>query len=146
MAGPYKYSPSAGSKISVSINAAMTEIKGAEAIPEFGAEKGTYEVTAISDVAKFFGDDLPDYGEVTLTGTLDTTDPGQARLNASSAVAGVVDSFSVQFAKPPGGTTGALGTFSGLVLSYKPSAAKGAAQKFTSKVKLTGAVNWTAAI
>jgi hypothetical protein len=145
MAGPYKYSPSAGSKIEIQINANYVPIAGCEAIPEFGAEKGTYEVTAINDVAKYFGDDLPDYGEITLTGTADTTDPGQARLMSSSGTAGVVDSLRATFAKPPSGTAGAIGTFSGLVLSYKLAATKGKAQTFQSKVKLTGAVNWTAA-
>lgn len=146
MAGPYKYSPSAGSSTAIQINANYVVIAGCEGVPEFGAEKATYEVTAISDVAKFFGDDLPDFGEITLTGAADTTDPGQARLLASAAAAGVTDLFTSQFAKPAGGTTGAKGMFSGLVLSYKLSAVKGGAQKFSSKVKLTGVVNWTPAV
>jgi hypothetical protein len=146
MAGPYKYSPSAGSKIEIQVNSNYVPIAGCEAIPEFGAEKGTYEVTAISDAAKFFGDDLPDYGEITLTGTVDTTDPGQARLLSSAGTAGVTDTLRATFAKAPGGTSGAIGTFSALVLSYKVAATKGKAQTFVSKVKLTGAVNWTVAV
>ena len=74
MAGPYKFSPSAGSKLAIQINSNYVVIAGCEGIPEFGAEKGTYEVTAINDVAKSFGDDLPDYGELSLTGSADTTD------------------------------------------------------------------------
>ena len=146
MAGPYKFSPSAGSKLAIQINSNYVVIAGCEGIPEFGAEKGTYEVTAINDVAKSFGDDLPDYGELSLTGSADTTDPGQAHLIASSSSAGVVDLFQATFAKPASGTSGAVGLFSGLVLSYKLSAAKGKEQTFTSKVKLTGAVNWTPAV
>lgn len=140
----FQFSPSAGSKISVSISSTMTEIKGAEAIPEFGAEKGVYEITTISDTAKSFGADLPDYGEITLTGIWDSTDPGQVYMLASAANAAAVEAFQADFTKKATATTAAKGVFSGLVLSFRVSATKGGPQKFTSKVKLTGAVTWTA--
>ncbi len=139
---PFGFSPSAGSKVEIQINASFVEIKGAEGIPEFGAEKGTYEVTTISDTAKTFGADLADYGEVTLNGIWDSTDPGQVYLLAASAVAAQTDTLKATFAKKTGMTNAATGTFSGLVLSFRVSAAKGGPQKFTSKVKLTGAVTW----
>jgi hypothetical protein len=143
---PFAFSPSAGSKIEVTINATFVEIKGAEGIPEFGAEKGTYETTTISDTAKSFGADLADYGEVTLTGIWDSTDAGQAYLLAAAAVASQTDTFKATFTKKSGATNAATGSFSGLVLSFKVAAAKGAPQKFTSKVKLTGAVTWVAQV
>lgn len=140
----FGYSPSATSKISVKISSSYTEIKGAEAIPEYGAEKATYDTTSIADAAKTFGDDLPDYGELTLTGIWDSMDAGQAHLAASATTAGVVDDFQVDWAKKGSATTAAKDVFNGIVLSFKKSGAKGGPQKFTSRIKLTGAVTATA--
>lgn len=142
----FGFSPSAGSKISISVNATFVEIKGAEGIPEYGAEKGVYETTTISDAAKSFGSDLPDNGELSLQGIWDSTDPGQVALMAAALDPAAVSSFKVDWAKKSGGTTAASDTFSGLVLSFRKSAAKGGPQKFTSKVKLSGAVSSTAAV
>ncbi|MCE5256870.1 MAG: hypothetical protein LLF89_08515 [Spirochaetaceae bacterium] len=141
----FAFSPSAGSKLYVQINSNYTEISGAEGIPEFGAEKGTYDITSIGDSAKSFATDMPDYGEVTITGIWDSTDAAHAHLLTSAASSASTDVFKAEFAKKAGGSAAASAIFSGLVLSFRVSAAKGSPQKFTSKIKLTGAVNWTAA-
>src|ERR1700730_13229011 len=108
----YGASPSSGSSIKVSITSVMTIIKGAEGIPPFGAMKATYDTTTIVDIAKTFQDDVPDNGEITLTGPWDSTDPGQAHLEASANVLGVVDAFEVDFVLKPGAATAAKATFS----------------------------------
>lgn len=141
----FGYSPSAGCKISIKVNANFVEIKGCEAVPEYGGEKAVYETTAIADAAKTFGDDLPDNGEMPLGGIWDSTDPGQAALDAASRVAGVVSDFQVEWSKKGSAATAAKDLFSGLVLSFRKSAAKGGPQKFSSKVKLSGSVSSTAA-
>jgi len=146
MAGPYKFSPSAGSVLKVSINSNFVKIAGCEGIPPIGPTKGTYETTAIDDLAKAFGDDLPDGGEITLTGPLDTTDPGQAHLMSAAGVVGAVDSFQYTAAKPATGTSGAIATFNGIVLSFQVDATQKKAQMFHRKVKLSGAVNFTPAV
>src|ERR1035437_2532444 len=144
MAG-FLFSPSAGTTLAVTIANSVTTISGCEAIPEFGAEKGTSDTTAINDAAKSFGADLPDYGEITLSGIWDSTDTAQAHLMTSAASAQTVDVFTATFAKKSGGTNAAVAVFNGLVLSFRVSATKNNAQKFQSKIKLTGAVSFTAA-
>jgi hypothetical protein len=142
----FDFSPSAGSKISVTIASTPTLIHGAEAIPEFGPEKGVFETTAIDDTAKKFGGDVPDPGDLTLTGIWDSTDPGQVYMLTSSQTPGATEIFTVDFQKKAGATTAAKAVFSALVLSFKTSATKGGGQKFTSKIKLTGPVVYTAQV
>jgi len=137
-------SPSAGSQIKVSISSTMTIINGCEGIPAFGGVKGNYETTPIDATAKTFADDVPDPGEITLTGTWDSLDPGQAHLLASSQAIGTVDAFEVDFTKKPGASTAAKATFNAYVLGFQVATAKNKAQMFTAKIKLTGPVTVTA--
>lgn len=141
----FGFSPSAGSKISIKVNANFVEIKGAEGIPEYGAEKGVYETTSIADAAKTFGADLPDNGDMAIAGIWDSTDPGQVALAAAANDPAAVSDFKVEWAKKSSASTAASDLFSGLVLSFRKSAAKGGPQKFSSKIKLSGVVSSTAA-
>jgi hypothetical protein len=136
----FQYSPSAGSKISVSISSTMTVIKGASGIPAFGPNSATYDTTSIDDSAKSYGKDVPDPGKFKLTGIWDSTDPGQAYLYTAAGTPNQVDSFEVDFQKKQNATTAAKATFSAVILSFQFSAEKGKPQSYECEVQISGAI------
>lgn len=131
--------PAAGSKIAVLINATFVTIPNVEGIPEFGPMKGQYENTAINDTAKSFNTDLPDPGNIPLVGSWDSKDPAHAYLLAAAANEGAAESLKVTFHST------AMATFSAHVLSFRTSGAKGADEKFSCDLKVSGPVTYTAA-
>ena len=129
------FTPTAAAGSSISINAVV--INGAEGIPEFGGERAWIESVPINATAKQFTADIPDFGEFMLAGERQKTDSGQnALLAASQAIPGVAQPFVVTY------STGETATFLGTVGSFKVSANKGQNVRFSSKVKVSGAVNW----
>lgn len=131
--------PAAGAVLQVNISSAWMTIPGLEGIPEFGPEKTYYENTAIDDTAKTFGADLPDPGELTITGSWDSKNTAHAYLESQARNTSASDAFQVVF------HSGAKSTFTGLIGAFRTSAQKGQDEKFSAKIRLSGAVNYVAA-
>jgi len=129
----------AGSKIQVTINGNFVDIPGVEGIPEFGPSKGEYENTAIDDLSKTFGDDIPDNGSLSLTGSWDSKNAAHAYLLTRANTASTTDTFKVVF------HSGATATVTGKCMQFRTMAAKGQDEKFSINVRLTSVVNYTAA-
>lgn len=131
------FTPTAAAGSTIAINGVV--IEGVEGIPEFGGERAWIESVPINATAKQFVADIPDFGEITLSGERQKTDSGQNALRtASAAVPGVAIPFVVTMSG-----SGDVGSFNGIVGSFRVSAGKGQTQRFSSKVKLSGAVSWT---
>jgi hypothetical protein len=129
--------PAAGGKLGININGAYVNIPGLEGIPEFGPEKSYYENTAIDDVAKTFNADLPDPGEFTLTGSWDSNNVAHQHMQAQSINASASDEMTAFF------KSGAKAKVTGMIGSFRVSGQKGQDEKFSCKVRLSGAVNFT---
>lgn len=135
----YTKTPAARSYLQFLIGTVYTNVPGVEGIPEFGPEKKEYENTAISDSTKTYGQDLPDPGDLVITGSWDSQDATHAGLLASAAnVSAVADGFKVVY------HSNATATFSAFVMSFRTSAQKGADEKFSTRLKLSGAVTYAA--
>lgn len=129
----------AGSKLQVLINATYVDIPGLEGIPEFGPEKAEYDNTAIDDLSKTFGDDIPDNGDLTIMGSWDSKNAAHAYLLSRANTASTTDSFKTLF------HSGATALFSGKCMRFRTSANKGQDEKFSTRIRLVSVVNYTAA-
>lgn len=128
----------AGSKIEVNTGSTFVVIEGVEGISEFGADRAWIESVPINATAKYFVADIPDYGEVTLAGERQKSDTGQSFLQATAAnTTAAAVPFKVTY------STNDIANFTATVGSFKVSGAKGGTVRFSSKIKLSGAVSWT---
>lgn len=131
--------PAHGTKMAVKINGNYVNIPGLEGVPEFGPQAAEYENTAIDDEAKTFGKDLPDPGDMTITGSWDSKDTSHDYLMDCATNGHENDDFQVTY------KSGAKAQFLANIMSFRTSAQKGKDEAFSSKLKLTGSVNYTAA-
>lgn len=131
--------PARGSYLQVNTGSSLVTIPGLESIPEFGPEKSFYDNTAIDDTARTFGVDLPDPGEMTITGSFDATNVAHNYIwqTANNASITTTTPFSATFKST------AVYTFAAYILSCKVSGAGGADEKFTARLKLSGAPSRT---
>lgn len=130
--------PAAGSYLQININGSLTNIPGLEGLPEFGPEKQEYENTAIDDAAKTFGVDLPDPGEMTLVGSVDLRNAAHNYMATQGAgTAATTEGFKAVY------KSGATATFGAKILSFRIGAVRGQDEKFSCRVKLSGAVTYT---
>lgn len=131
--------PAGGSRIQLQVGTVFTNIPGVEGIPGFGPDKQEYENTSISDAGRTYGTDLPDPGELQLSGSVDLRDSTHLQLSQNAANVLSSDNFKVIWA------SGAQATFAGKVMSFRISAQRGQDEKFECRVKLSGVVTFTAA-
>lgn len=102
-----------------------------------GGAKGQIDVTAISDTAKKFLDDVPDFGSMNFKLFWDPADAVHQGIFTSFKTAGQTDSWGIYPSN-----TGTIGdtTFSGSVVGWSWDYSKGGAVGVDVTVKLTGAV------
>lgn len=101
-----------------------------------GLTKSEIDVTDFSSLATEFLMGIPDHGEMTVDGIWSYADAGQAvLLGDANDPAAVARSFVIEFTRQA-----VKFTFNAWVKSFTPGAAVGDAYKFSSTLRVTGAV------
>ena len=115
----------------------MTNIVGVESFSGPSGQKTEIEVTALADTAAVNLSGLPDYGSLTRLCFDDPADAGNARLLTRFGASNVYDDFKIIL--PFSGSGNTL-TFNAFVKTWQMDAQKASGGKFSSELRLTGAV------
>ena len=113
-------------------------LEGVQGIAHSGAQKNNIEYTAISDTAKKYLADIPDYGELTFELAYDPSNAGHAALYANF---GAVDGSQIYLKKLMDDVGAAYTEYIGFVSQFNTSSQKGAFNSASVSFKVTGAPN-----
>lgn len=120
----YKDIPGAGSKLSIELGYAMTEIPGVSEINWDGFKRGMRTPTPLSAVAAVKKPGMPDFGQLKTKCFFDPNDPTHQALRDSltesaAAKSANLDSFDLEY--PDGLTTSAHVSITGFVSDFSHS-------------------------
>lgn len=132
--------PARGAMLAVKINGNFVNIPGVDEVPRMGGgTKMEYENTDINSNARTYGTDLRTPPTVEIKGKWDSKEATHAYLLASAANVAAEETFKCTY------SSGAIITTNAKVMSFDVDATQGKDESFYMPLKLTGAVNVTAA-